>query len=89
MPQVWLTYQEMGDELGCDAFEARETAAARSWTRKRSRDGMTRVLLPQEMLQAYFTSRALAPQAQPARPPVAAMEQLRRVWGRGAASYRM
>lgn len=78
MPQLWLTYQEIGDELGCDAVAARDAAIARAWTRKHSRDGQTRVLMPADLMQAYFVARAMAPA--PTVPSVPPLEQLRRVW---------
>ncbi len=74
MPQLWLTYQELGDELRCAAVQARQTAINRSWTRKHSSDGQTRVLLPRDLMQRYFATQAfgsagfdVAPAAEPLR----------------------
>lgn len=59
MPQLWLTYQEMADEFGRDAEAVREAVHLSGWTRKRSRDGLTRVLMPLATMNAYFASAAL------------------------------
>ena len=56
MPQLWLTYQELADELACDGDQVRATASRHGWTRKRSGDGLTRVLLPHDLMYAYFAS---------------------------------
>lgn len=58
MPQLWLTYQELGDELGCAPAEARQTAIGQSWTRKHSSDGNTRVLMPLDLMRRYFAAHA-------------------------------
>jgi hypothetical protein len=48
MPQIWMTYREIADLLGCDPDEARAHAIHRSLDRKKSRDGLTRVKLDLE-----------------------------------------
>ncbi len=58
MPQLWLTYQELADELSCTPDEARSVALDQDWTRKRSRDGYSRVLLPRDLMHAYFAGAA-------------------------------
>ncbi len=58
MPQLWLTYQEMADEFGRDVSAVREAVHVSGWTRKRSRDGLTRVLMPAATMQAYFANAA-------------------------------
>jgi hypothetical protein len=45
MPQIWMTYKELADLYGCDTSVAREKVIANDWTRRRSRDGQTRVKL--------------------------------------------
>lgn len=45
MPQIWLTYDELGALLGCDGAAAREAAAGRPLDRRRCRDGRTRAKL--------------------------------------------
>src|SRR5882757_11405759 len=55
MPQIWMTYREMADLLGCDADTARAEAIRRSLDRKKSRDGMTRAKLDPE-LSARFVA---------------------------------
>jgi hypothetical protein len=45
MPQIWMTYDEIADLLGCDAEVARAMATHRSLDRRKSRDGLTRTKL--------------------------------------------
>jgi hypothetical protein len=45
MPQIWMTYDEIADLLGCDAEAARAMAIHRSLDRRKSRDGFTRTKL--------------------------------------------
>ena len=61
MPQLWLTYEELADELDCGSDQARATAVHRGWTRKRSRDGLTRVLMPYDLMSAYLAGRRSGP----------------------------
>ena len=56
MPQVWMTYQELGDLVGISPQEARDFAIARAWGRRRSEDGQSRVKLPQDLVAAYLLS---------------------------------
>jgi len=55
MPQIWMTYREMADMLGCDGDTARAEAIRRSLDRKKSRDGSTRAKLDPE-LSARFVA---------------------------------
>jgi hypothetical protein len=48
MPQIWMTYDEIADLLGCEPDEARAQSIRRSLDRKKSRDGLTRVKLDLE-----------------------------------------
>ena len=48
MPQIWMTYREIADLLGCEPDEARAHAIHRSLDRRKSRDGLTRVKLDLE-----------------------------------------
>ena len=63
MPQVWMTYQELGDLAGIGPQEARDIAIARAWGRRRSHDGLSRVKLPQELVHAYLLSLVQPPQS--------------------------
>ena len=45
MPQIWMTYDEIAELLGCDAETARAMAIHRSLDRRKSRDGLTRAKL--------------------------------------------
>jgi hypothetical protein len=55
MPQIWMTYDEIADLLGCDAEVARAMAIHRSLDRRKSRDGLTRTKLDLD-----WTSRFIA-----------------------------
>jgi hypothetical protein len=48
MPQIWVSYEELGDYLGCGGPAAAEHAAASRWPRRRCSDGLTRAKLPAE-----------------------------------------
>jgi hypothetical protein len=58
MPQLWLTDQELGVELGRSVSAARATAIANGWARKKSRDGLSRTLLPEAMMIAFILKAA-------------------------------
>ncbi len=53
MPQIWMTYAEIADMLGCDAETARSVTIQRSLDRKKSRDGMTRAKLDPELTARF------------------------------------
>jgi hypothetical protein len=56
MPQIWITYDELGAHYGVPSDGAREMARARMWSRRRSHDGLTRVKLPPDVALAYMTA---------------------------------
>lgn len=56
MPQIWMTYDELGSLCGCDAMEARLRAIHLSLDRKKSRDGTTRVKLDLALTAKFFAS---------------------------------
>jgi hypothetical protein len=56
MPQVWMTYNELGALCGCGAMEARERAIHLSLDRRKSRDGTTRVKLDLALTAKFFAS---------------------------------
>ncbi|OAF16789.1 hypothetical protein AXW67_11765 [Bradyrhizobium neotropicale] len=56
MPQIWMTYDELGTLCGCDAMEAREYAKHLSLDRRRSRDGATRVKLNHTLMMQFFAT---------------------------------
>ena len=56
MPQIWMTYEELGALMDCDATAARAKAAAMPLDRRRSHDGYTRAKL-NAMLTAIFLDR--------------------------------
>ncbi|WP_027572845.1 hypothetical protein [Bradyrhizobium sp. WSM1743] len=56
MPQIWMTYDELGALCGCGATEARERAIHLSLDRRKSRDGATRVKLDLALTAKFFAS---------------------------------
>ncbi|MBR0694837.1 hypothetical protein [Bradyrhizobium lablabi] len=56
MPQIWMTYAEIGDMLGCDPKTARAATIQRSLDRKKSRDGMTRAKLDSELTARFIAA---------------------------------
>lgn len=56
MPQIWMTYDELGALCGCSAMEARDHAIHLSLDRRKSRDGMTRVKLDLALTVKFFAS---------------------------------
>lgn len=55
MPQIWMTYDELGELAGCSGSDARNLAIAMSLDRKKSRDGLSRAKLNADLSQRYFT----------------------------------
>ena len=56
MPQIWMTYDELGALCGCGAMEARDRAIGLSLDRRKSRDGATRVKLDLALTVEFFAS---------------------------------
>ena len=56
MPQIWMTYDELGALCGCGAMEARDRAIHLSLDRRRSRDGATRVKLDLALTVKFLAS---------------------------------
>lgn len=54
MPQIWLTYDELGALIGCDAIAARSTAAAMHLDRRKSHDGNTRAKLNANLTEIFL-----------------------------------
>lgn len=85
MPQIWMTYQELGDLAGAPAEDARDFVIARGWDRRRSQDGLTRVKLPDDVMLEWLQSvsrsgtRELGPQIAtlpPLRGPLSMTERV-------------
>ncbi|VIO76573.1 hypothetical protein CI1B_65400 [Bradyrhizobium ivorense] len=55
VPQIWMTYREIAEMLGCDADAARATTIQRELDRKKSRDGLTRVKLDPELTARFIS----------------------------------
>lgn len=60
MPQIWLSYPELAAFLGCRADDARPAAIEEGWSRRRCRDGLTRVKLTPADAERYMRSCAEA-----------------------------
>ncbi|MEH3146759.1 MAG: hypothetical protein PGN34_15740 [Methylobacterium frigidaeris] len=59
MPQIWLTYEEMGEHFGCTSEAARAGAISEGLNRRRCSDGLTRVKLRPEMQFAYMREQVV------------------------------
>jgi hypothetical protein len=58
MPQVWLTYEELGNLLKCQSSEARRAVIEHEWPRRRSGDGVTRVKLSPALAHEFMLNYA-------------------------------
>ena len=56
MPQIWMTYEELAEILGCDTETARATTIQRALDRKKSRDGLTRAKLDSELTAKFVAA---------------------------------
>jgi hypothetical protein len=54
LPQIWLTYDELGALIGCDAYAARTAAVERPLDRRRCHDGQTRAKLDLLLTERYL-----------------------------------
>lgn len=54
MPQIWMTYHELGTLCGWSAADARLQAQELVLDRRRSRDGHTRVKLNLALMARFF-----------------------------------
>jgi hypothetical protein len=59
MAQIWLSYDELAETLGCTAPQARHAAIQHGWARVKSRSGISHVRLPAEMTQRYMLRQLL------------------------------
>jgi hypothetical protein len=58
MPQIWLTYTELGQLFNCNVLTARHAADRNSWPARRSSDGNIRVKLPPAAAHEFIISYA-------------------------------
>ena len=56
MPQIWMTYDELGTLCDCTSGDAKLRAIHLSLDRKKSRDGATRVKLDLALMAKFFAS---------------------------------
>jgi hypothetical protein len=54
VPQIWLTYNELGDLIGSDAATARAAAHVIPLDRRKSHDGHTRVKLNARLAEMFL-----------------------------------
>ena len=54
MPQVWLSYDEVGRWLRHDTRDTAEHVLRQGWSRRRCRDGLTRIKLPPSLIESYL-----------------------------------
>ena len=54
MPQIWLTYDELGDLIGSDVAAARAVAHDIPLDRRKSHDGCTRVKLNAQLIEVFL-----------------------------------
>jgi hypothetical protein len=54
MPQIWLSYDELAEYLGCTGLAAANFAATAHWSRRRCSDGLTRAKLPPAQAEAFL-----------------------------------
>jgi hypothetical protein len=66
MPQIWLSYEELAEHLGCAGPRAANHAVSAHWPRRRCSDGLIRTKLPPEEAAIFVRDYAarLRPQAQ-------------------------
>jgi hypothetical protein len=58
VPQIWMTYDEFGTLMDCDATAARAKAAAMPLDRRRCHDGHTRVKLNASLTELFLDRAA-------------------------------
>src|SRR5262245_47503227 len=56
--QLWLTFEELGGFLNCDAEGARDHVYANQWERRRDSDGVTHAALPPDAARAFMLKYA-------------------------------
>jgi hypothetical protein len=54
MPQIWMTYDELGMLCDCDSAAARVMAIFKGLNRRKSRDGHTRVKLNDDLATLFM-----------------------------------
>ncbi|PZA13611.1 hypothetical protein DNX69_04465 [Rhodopseudomonas palustris] len=54
VPQIWVTYDELAEIMGCDHAGAREAVAAIPLDCRKSRDGHTRAKLSPWLTELFF-----------------------------------
>jgi hypothetical protein len=54
MPQLWMTYEELGELFYGDAATARDHVIANQWERRRCSDGVTRAVVPPNAMLEFM-----------------------------------
>jgi hypothetical protein len=58
MPQVWLTYEELGEMMKREPSEIRIAVIQNDWPRRRSGDGLVRVKLSPTLAHEFMLAYA-------------------------------
>lgn len=59
VPQVWLTYEELGEMMNWEPSQVRRAIVDCDWPRKRSRDGQTRIKLSPTLAHEFMINYAV------------------------------
>ncbi len=73
MPQIWLTYDELGAMFRTTAAAARDGVIENDWPRRRCSDGLTRAKLPPAAAHEFMLSYALGDTSGHGEPTIDAM----------------
>jgi hypothetical protein len=73
--QLWLTFEELGTVLKCDPARARNHVYANQWERRRGCDGVTRAVLPIDLMRDFLLS-LLAQQGETPVAPAAQADEI-------------
>lgn len=65
----WMTYQELADALGIGSDSARNLVRRKRWARQTGNDGLARIGVPVEHLEAHADGGSDAPADTPLDPP--------------------
>ena len=56
MPQLWVSYDELGLHFECGSLLARDRVLLLRWPKRKCSDGVTRVKLPPVVMNDYIRS---------------------------------
>lgn len=76
MPQIWLTYEELGRFMNMTGVEARSHAMSKALDRRQCSDGQSRVKLPPTLVEDYLVAYMTELNTAAPTPPTAEMDRL-------------